>query len=338
MRINQEVGCIYDTLAFLSAFTKESIDGLSDKTVAETSAYYRKWEGIIKGKITVPNFLCLFFNRPKDACSFMHSVFFDRPYSECTYERLRLVMNNRLHMKKRFIAYHFPEADEPTINKLLTMDSHDVIDILIRRSMDSIQEIYFFYTFINFESVLQTLFDVVKKVYSEISDLRGFDLPAYDEFIKQESTFSKLKAITNTLEVSDADFTIALSLMESDTFLYHASERNFVLLGYDFEKRLDTDYKYSDVTLYSFAQAIGNPVKYDICNSLLTQSPMTSADLSLQLNLSRPALDYNLNEMVKSRLVLASPINKRTNNYSINNEYLKCVSRLLNVTLSTRFE
>jgi len=129
--------------------------------------------------------------------------------------------------------------------------------------------------------------------------------------------------------VSESVFTVSVSLMNAELLSFHPDERDFVLLGHDFEKRLDAEYIYQDITPYSFARAIGNPVKNDIFNALLRQSPLTATELSTQLRLSRNELSYNIKEMLESRLLVAEPKDKRTNQYHLDYDFMRVVSRQL---------
>jgi hypothetical protein len=164
-------------------------------------------------------------------------------------------------------------------------------------------------------------------------NLRQSVLPdIYAGVLKNEAFFPKLQAIAGAHKAGVDAFTVSMSLMKPDAILFHPSERDFAVLGYGFEKRLDTDYEYCDVTLYSFAQAIAsNQVRYEIFTVLSKHPPMTSAELSMRLNLSRNELAYNIRAMVKSRLLNAEPVNKRTYRYGINREYLQTVSRQLSM-------
>lgn len=335
MRMNHEIGGIYDTLSFLSSYTVEHEKRLSSGVMKEPSVYYQALREAVQSKTTVPPFLYPFFTQRKDTKSFMESVFFDRGYSQCTFDRLQLILKNHSYIKRCFIAYCFPDADEQALSKLNRMDHPEVIDILIQRSMDSVNGAYFFYTLMNFDTVVQTLADVVAEVYKQIDALRHSIIQnSYGQAWKQESVSTKLMAITKTTEMDASDLTISISLMEPSLLSFRTDERTLILLGYDYEEQLNTVYRYSDISLYSFAQAISsNPAKYEIYQALLEHSPMTSADLSIRLKLSRSTLNYNLTDLVKSRIVIATPINKRTYSYSVNAEYMQLISSQISESL-----
>lgn len=317
---------------FLSAWAAEESIGTGNPL----SAYYNDAKESIVKKTIFPRYLSPFFCGRGETESFLYDVFFDRVYSMCSFETLQHTVNNKSYIKRVFWEYHLPNVDEQAVHSVITMENPDkVTEALSQRSTSREMDTYLFYIFANFDKVVGDLYNLINSVYIQMKELRELMLPAIcAEALKKEDVYIKLNAITEANVKNESDFTVSVSLMKSDLFSYRINERNFVLLGYDFEKLLDSSYRYADVSLYSFAQAVaGNLSKYDIFTVLLNQSPLTTAELSTHLNMSRSALDYNLSEMVKSRLITVEPIDGRTNSYSINTEYLQVISRLLNVFL-----
>lgn len=332
MRINQEIGCIYDTLMFLSAWINETTGNIAEMN-NDLSAYYNDVKQSIKQNTELPRYLYPFLYRNGEAESFLFSLIFNREYSKCNFDLLRYTLTNKLFIKMSFLSHYIPNVKDQTIRDVVKMEnSNNVIEALAKRSTDRNTDTYLFYIFANFDNVIQALYDVVHSVYSQMETLRKFILPDFiTKTLKKETVYKKLRAITNANVLNESDFTVSVSLMKTDILSYRTDERNFILLGYDFEKRLESEYKYCDVSLYSFAQAIAsNPLKYDIFTALSNQSPLTAADLSMRLNTGRSALDYNISEMVKSKILTIEPINKRTYSYNINKEYLQIISRQLN--------
>lgn len=334
IQINHEVGCIYDTLLFLSAWAAEESTDANDVL----SAYHEDAKQFIIQNTRFPRYLFPFLHRHGENESFLFNLFFgrDHEYSNCSSEMLQYTLNNKSYVKRAFWEYYLPNADARAVHNIITMENPDkVAETLEQRSTSRNIDTFLFYILADFDKVVGDLYDIVNSVCTQMNELRGRILPDLcEDFLRKDSVYRKLKTITGANVKNESEFTVSVSLMKADVFSYLVNERNFVLLGYDFEKRLDSEYKYADVSLYSFAQAIAsNPLKYDIFTALLAQSPLTTAELSIQLNMSRSALDYNIKEMAKSRLITVEPVDKRTNSYSINYEYLQVVSHLLDIFL-----
>lgn len=329
MRINQETGCIFDTLTFLSAWIGEITKKESANANNVLADYYHDAKQSIMKNTKLPCYLYPFLCRHGDNESFLFHLFFESKYSKCNFDTLNHTLNNKSYIKRKFISFHIPTANDQAVNNVIKMDNPDsVIEVLAQRSTDKDTDTYLFYILSNFDEVIETLHDVVHSVCMQMYSLRQLLLPDLcAKALKKETVYDKLKAITSANALNESSFTVSVSLMNPDLFSYRTGERNFILLGYDFEKRLDSEYRYIDISLYSFAQAIAsNPLKYDIFTALYNESPLTAADISMRLNASRASLDYNLSEMVKSRIIITEQINKRTYNYRINDEYLQIIA------------
>lgn len=339
MRTNHEIGCIFDTLAFLSSYINETV--VSGYHFQKISYHYNDAKQFIQKKdVHIHRYLYPFFFSRDNADSFLQTVIFSDEYSKCTFDRLSYTLRNKLYIKRSFVSYYIPDINDNAINNVLSMENPDVIDVLIQRSPDHVLDTYFFYILKNFDKVIDALHDLVIAVYKKIQEFRDFILSdIYTTFLKNDWVFQKLKAITGLNSPNENTLTVSVSFMAADKILYHANEQDFVLLGYDYEKKLDTEYKYCDVDLFQFANAIGsNPTKYNIFNALLDNPPMTTAELSVHLGLSRNELSYNLKELQDKRIVVSEAINKRTKKYRLDNQYLLIVLQRLNISVHKRHD
>ena len=330
--INRDTGCVFDTLVFLSEYFEEIFAGQTGRKENANQYYLNIKQGLNQKGIAIPHYLVPFFHRRKKNAFFLYGVIFDRPYGDCSYVRLKRVIQNRSFMKRGFAEYYFSHTDSATVQKLIDADHPGVIDLLRQQPAAPELESYLLYAILKFEPVLQELNVVIEAVYQEIAEAQQSFLSQTENFtaaLQKDSVLNKLKAISKPAGAGGPPFTFSLSLMDGDLISFHPDEPSFFLLGYDFELVLERKYKYCDVTPYSFAQAIGNPARYDIYRVLLGNPPMTAAEIGKKLHLSRNALAYNLKEMQDSGLLAVDHVKGLTFYYRIDHEYIRVVSEQL---------
>lgn len=332
--ISLEPGCVFDALAFLARYFEETHatpSGGQEGIFA--NPYYRDVLSNLNQKsVVIPHHLRPFFHKTGESGFYLYNIIFDRPYGGCSFEKLKRTLHNRAYLKRSLAEYHFPRAESGELQQLLSAEHPGAIDLLKHHPPDPALESYLLYIFLRFDQAAQELTDVFEAVYREISDAQQSFLSQsgdFEEALKNDSVLGKLRVISRSEDPGGLRLTFALSLMDRGRISFHPDEPTFFLLGYDFENRLEHEYKYCAVTPYSFALAIGNTTKYEIYKFLLGKPPLSSADIGRQLHVSRNALTYNLNEMLNCGLVVLDHIKGLTYYYKLDHEYLGVVSQQL---------
>lgn len=332
--ISLEPGCVFDTLAFLSGHFEETLAAPSGGQVSIASnTYYREVKSILDQKsVIIPHCLHPFFHRTGESGFFLNHIIFDRPYGNFSFDRLKRILQNRAYIKRSLAEYYFPRAESAELQKILNTEHPGVIESLKRHQPDPALESCLLYIFFRFDQVAQELSDLVEAIYREISNAQQGFLSQSGDFaaaLKKDSVLGKLRVIGKTEDYGGQRLTFSLSLMDRGRISCHPDEPAFFLLGYDFENRLEHEFKYSGVTPYSFALAISNTTKYEIFRMLIGNPPMTAADIAKRLHVSRNALTYNLAEMQSSGLLVLDHVKGLTYYYRLDYEYIRVVSEQL---------
>lgn len=205
-----------------------------------------------------------------------------------------------------------------------------------QREFDPKTEVEIYYISIHFDDVIQSLTETIQVLYNVVNNEHNHFFSQSSDFtdsLQDEINLGKLRVLvqsqTETLKFS-------LSLMDKFKLGFKESDPCFFLLGYKFEAILDNRYKYINANPYSFAQAIGNPAKYDVYRALLNKSPMSRFEMERMLHLSRAALDHNLKAMRDAGLLIIDHQDGLTNYYRLDFDFIKTVADHMLETINSR--
>lgn len=324
----REYGEIYDALLFLSLYFNEPKSQESEHTTNQV--YYSILERVHEGSCEIPDYLQPFcYGSVKD--TFLYKITFeDRPYTQCSCKRLLQALRNKTFVQRKYVEHFLPNADAVSIRKMIQLEHPASIELLQKASLPTGTETLFLYTLIYFDTIIQTLCQTIEKLCQQVSDIQQEFLaknPTIQETAFSSSTAEKLRVLAD-VDVS-ADLSVSISVLDVLHLSFSPFEPSAFLLGNAFEVVLDTRYKYATVTPFTFAQAIGNQTRYDIYKTLLENSPQSTAELCMQLHLSKNSITYNLNEMLSQGILLLDHVKGLSHYYRIDQEYIRFVAGLL---------
>lgn len=330
--INQDPGCVYDTLAFLSEYFDAQAKPADNQETPTANFYYQDIKlRLVQRGVSIPHYLRPFFHRKGPLESLLYNITFERPYSECTFERLNRMIKNQAYIKRSLAEYYFPHAESGEIRKLLDAEHPGVMDLLKRKPVGESLESCLLYAFLRFEAVQRELVAAVESVYSVIAEAHQNFLSQTDiaAALRKDPVLRKLRAIAGSVDDGEPPSNFSLSLIHKDIISHHPDDPSFFLLGYAFELSLEREHRYCGVSPFTFAQAINNPAKYDIFRTLAGNPPMTAADISKKLHLSKNALTYNLKEMQASGMLVVDHVKGLTFYYRLDFGYIQVISEQL---------
>jgi len=325
-KVNYEVGCIHDTLAFLSFFADEIAGSDMNVDFVKINQYYVQIKQEIAQKnIVIPEYIYPFVYKRKKSISFLQAFILDStPYSKCTYDRLMNILNT--DFRSEYIRFYCPNISAADEKLLLSGDKPEVISTVKKSLAEKMLDTYFLNSIYFYERIIEILIEIISILYKHISQTHQLFFQNNDiqKALQAPLILEKLRAITNGNK--NSLYTFSLSLLDADIISFKEEEPEFVLLGCDFTNRLDVEYKYCHVTPLLFAQAIGNIVKYDIIKSLAKMQPMSMTDMFKVMDYGKNELDYNLNEMRKSGIVIIDHVKRRQNFYKLDSNFIKIVA------------
>ena len=314
--LHTETGCLYDTMAFLSRYFAETIeDGAGD-------TFFNKIKETLKHTgIAIPQYLYPLLYRYNDRPLFLLSLLLDGPYSGWNLERTTTILKNKQYLRRRFSEYFFDSSDQAAVFKKLT-EHPGGIEMIKKREFDPEIEVYIYYIFIHFDEIIQSLTEIIQTIYNAVNNEHNDFLTqsSFMDSVQNSVTAGKLSALAQS---KNEILKFGLTLMDETMLGLKDTDPGFILLGYKYETILDTRYKYINADPYSFAQAIGNPARYDIYKVLLNESPMSRFEMKKTLHLSRAALDHNLKVMRKTGLLIVDHQEGLTNFYKLDPDYIR---------------
>ena len=327
--INHEVGYIYDTLAFLSFFSNE-ISGTEVITdSAKANHYYVQIKQQITQKgISIPEYTYPFICKVNKSKSFLQSLVINNvPYSKCTYDRLIKII--KTDSKSKYIRFYYPNISAPDEALLLSGEQPDIISVIKKNCLEKMNDTFFLNSIYFYDRITESLIEIINILYKHISQthLLFWQHSDIQKVLRKTSVLEKLQTITRNDNI--LKFTFSLSLLDAEIISFNEAEPEFILLGCDFTSSLENEYKYSHVTPLLFAQAIGNPIKYGIITALAKMQFMSTADMFMMLDYSKNEVDYNLNELRKSGIVVIDHVKGRQNIYKLDRDLIKIVAEQL---------
>jgi len=328
-----EVGCVYDTLFFLSRFLSESV-GMENEEAPRDSLHCLELKNrISEQNISIPHVLYPLTVRYQGLPSFMDIVLFqERAYDECSLRHIDSILSNQNYLYRRYCEHFFPQHDMRNINSMIGTYPHGLEMIKSYRLPPQL-EFYIFYATVHFEKVTEALKKAFLSVYVEIEKEHTAFLSENPDFTAGLSMdtlqMEKLRAISGVQDEGEFPFRFSLSLMEPELIQPNNREPASYILGCAFEKVLDERYRYAGLTPYTFALAIGSAARYEIYQALMKKSVMSRTELEKELRMSRSEIEYNLNSMREKGLVEVARRQGNTNYYKINPEFIRVVANTL---------
>lgn len=320
---NIELGCVYDTICFFS-LRFHACDAIP-------SMFLKLEQQLTKADIIVEDYLRPLFSPHNNHCSWFRTLF-QKERNNMTRLRLNLVLNNRQYLVDSLLTYFFPTASVPERTLLKNASAPQILDLIKREKIEPEMELYLLYILFHLQETLETFSKIVMAVFNEIYTL-------HNHYLAQENPFATALRNTNVMDKlcsiagvqSDSALSCGLTLLEPDCMLHIISECPSFILGVNFKGQLDRQYKYCNVTPYSFATAIGNSVKYEIFKIFLKHNPtpISITDIALQYHASRNALNYNIKEMLHSGLIKLDHIQGQTYFYKLDIDFLEYVGEQL---------
>lgn len=323
-----EPGYIHDTVAFLKSYLEKIVTGGIQKEQAERTHYNSIFSKSETGNIRIPHYLYPFVCRHKGRRPFLASLLLDnRPYEQYSYDRVKILLDNNQYLRSCFVEYYFNSSDQRAIFKKAGAYP-DGLDMITQQAVEPVIGTYLYYTLIHFDEVIRTLADVVHNLYIVVECEHKEFLIKNPEFIRSFQSginMEKLKILAKTKDTP----LFSMSLLDSDIISAKIDNPGFFLLGCKCGNVLDTRHKYLSANPYTFAEAIGSSVRYDIYRALLNQSPMTRSELEIKLNTSRGSLTHNLDVMRDKGLLIVDHQTGLTQYYRLDPEYIRAVAALI---------
>lgn len=330
---NADPGCIYDTLFFLSHFHAQ-LAGAGDEGGRITTPYYLDIEASAASQnIIIPLTLYPLVVRHQGKPSFLDYVLYeDRAFDECSLRQTEITLGNLSYLNRRFCEHFFPQHDVRRVKNSLGAYP-DGLDMLKAYAFPPQMEFYIYYAAVHFDQVADDLKSAFLSIFAELAK-------SHTAFLSENTKFSaelnmgtiqmeKLKAISGQQDEKDFPFRFFLSLMEPELILPNSQKPAQFILGSSFDKVLDERYKYTGLTPYSLAIAIGNKPRYDIFRMLTKRFAMSRNELEKELRTSRSEIEYNLNVMRERGLVEVARRQGNTNYYKINPEFIRVTAGAL---------
>jgi len=319
-------GILFDSLMFLSKYCEDN------SPYDENPKYHLIISKLRENSVDISKSLSLLTAPYNKKPSFLYTVLFDEwEYSICSISKLTQVIKNVSYMKNRFIEFYLPDLQHSDMRKISDMVYPDAINLITESTLLQDHKTYFIHSVINFESILQDLLRIINFIHKEITAL-------HEQFIMQNQTiFKKLENgndIDRLFTISHAknmrgDFHYSLSLLDIGRISFRLEEPALFILGSEFDKILETRYKYSHLTPISFAASLGNEAKRSIFDALSKRFVMSTADMEKDLHLSRNAVSRNIKEMRDCGIVLIDHTEGLSYFYKLSKEYIDTVSELM---------
>lgn len=321
-------GYIYDAVAVLTRYLDETEpSGLCKKQI-ESNYYASIVSMLAEFNIVIPHYLYPFTCRYKERRPLLSSLLLDsHPYAKHSFEHAKTMLENNQFLRRRFAEYYFNSSDHRSIFK--TAQEHpSCIDMLKQQAADPSVSMYIHYTLIHFDKVAETLAAVFQSLYIVIESAhKEFVIknPGFLHSFQSGANVEKLKMLAGIKEAPR----FSISLLTPDMISTKIDDPGFFLLGYMCGDILDARHKHLNATPFTLAEAIGNPVRYDIYRALLARSPMTRFEMEKQLCMSRGSLDHNLEVMRDKGLLVVDHQTGLTRHYRLDPEYIRTVAELL---------
>ena len=271
-------GILYDSILLLSfaCGSEPCFDMLISK---ENAAFVQRLKAGIGNEIAaLPPYLHPFFAEYEKSSSFVQSTLFElQPYNQM--DRMHLVLNNTQYLKRQLVEYFYPERKQDTVNKIMSLTFPDAFEILAKPSKPHPFTTLLVLVLTRFESVLKSVVQTIDATCRYMTEIhRSIIPPGPGPFENMPSqTWAKLKVLSGTSKTVSLQF--SLTLIEDHRIAYHPVEPYFFLLGERFGERIESCFKYEDVSPLAFAAALGNAAKCIIFEALLKYAPMSAAEM-----------------------------------------------------------
>lgn len=321
--LNKELGCVYDTLRFFTLHFHSEDD---------TPEAFIKFEDYLNGSgITIEKYLLPFYQANRNQHSWFSSLF-RQGHDDMTLKRVETVLGNRRYLAAKLFEYFFPTATPAEVSILQDPSNPQILEIIKKHIANSQIELDLLFILLHLNDTLDTFSQTVLSVLKAVQNLHNSFLSKENSFVaalNEGGMIDKLIAIVGTKP--ENALSCALSLLAPDCISYSLMKPQSIILGTEFKRRVDIDYRYCNVTPYSFVNAIGSITKYEIFKIFLHHypSPISAADIAKQYYTSRNTLTYNLREMLSSGIIMIDHVKGQSYFYMLDMEYVRVVGEKL---------
>jgi len=323
LKIYNDAGVLYDALAFLSLYACDFNDEYDMNT------HYYELKKRITRSLQMPEYIYPFICDNKDGESFLYSVMFAKePYGKCDVQGLLRKLNNRQYIFRAYIEYYFPNPGDRDIRNFMDVGP-ELISAVWNKLGSPNLEAHFLNSIIYFDEIVDKLQDIIIPICDEIAMYQEVKLLEFQtaRYFNNDDIIDKLYAITHLNR--DTEFTVSLSILKSNLILYKLYSPEHIILGSNFTSRLDEQYKYSNVNLLSFAQALGADSRLDIFNALRQSKSMCVDDFLNSLSYGKDEIRYSLRKMLENGIIEIDRIEGKVKYYRIDDVFIRVIQEQL---------
>lgn len=317
--LNNELGYIYDAILYFS-LRSEKWNEIPDE-VLEIEIQLGDL-GIKMEEYMIPFYYSS--NKPS-----WFSTLFKQNKGDLTLQKMNTILSNRQYLTNSFLMYFFPKASaSPSKKKLLKNPTQrQVLEIIQEEVKNPEIELYLYYILLHLKDSLDILYQIFLSVFEIVKKIHSNYLSEKNSFIdalKKKDITDKLSAIVGTKPYK---LNCALSLLDPKCISHNIMDTETLILGKDFTKRVNTEYKYCNVTLYSLVVSIGNSVKYGIFKIFLQHNPvaLSIANIEKEYPISRNAIYYNVKEMIHIGIIKFDHAQGQSYFYKLDMDFIQCI-------------
>lgn len=323
-----EIGAIYDSIIFLNLIHNKTTT-CSALCNANNEYFIMTEKEFVKQNVKIPEYFnVLFYN-----FNFISNELFNDTSLLCySKEKLYHKFSNESYMKQLIIKSICPDMSFSNISRLATKSMPYPYELLSNISIPqhiitSLMYILQYYDFFKeeFFKLFNITYDILTSIHLDFIDNNTALVHEFNSPVN----LARIASILKTPFISKENMIFTFSLIDTEKFTFTRTAPYEFLLGIHYKKSLDLNYKFVEVTLFSFSLALGHDVKYDIYKTLQEFTELSTAELSKKLHKSKTAIKYHLDDMTSERIIIVSNVKSLTNYYSLNREYLIFMSKLL---------
>ena len=327
MRLNTEIGKIYDTIFFLTYHYYEEMVVAHCFKISENLDDDLKYLKIMKEKnLNIPEHISVFFYKDFNYHSLMSDFMFDHLNFETdTFESLIFKLNNKKFFKQYFITKYLPDIKGHELHCMLNNSNNQTVYFIIN-SMDMPD--YFKFQFKMaldlFENMVDDLVNVLKTVYKEVDFLHNTYHREIVEFFNKCKDNDKKKKLTLYFGIKTPDperFIISYSLLSPYMDTLMLRKKAFFLLGEKAFLSIHKEWNYRHISWESISKALIDPARIKMLQLFFTQKEFSNPQLCRILHYAKSTVAHHIDVLLNEKIIVFTKAVKRTFYYKINKEY-----------------